>query len=164
MSFFAAEAVHQATDFSGILKSCPFPKLDKASQTISKCLNQYMTFCKYNKEFDLLTHGAGPGIVGCVVRHIMKFLNSQCCLKTDCAIKDITFQGFENFLADLGNYIDKLPEDEDFTDIESDETGKKKHIKGIGMQWVPNQVVTSTEEQPTYGGDSDNDWQVTHMA
>ena len=88
-----------------------------------------MAFCQCNEEFNLLTHGAGPGIVGCVVRHIMKFLNSQCHLKTDYAIKDIKFQGFDNFAITLI----KLPEDKNITDIESDETGKKKCIKGSGI-------------------------------
>ena len=106
--------------------------MDKTSQTIGKYLNQYMTFYQCNEKFNLLTHGAGPCIVVCVGRHIMKFVNSQCHLKTEYAIKDIKFQGFRNFLDDLGNYIDKLPEDEDFTDIESDETGKKYCIKDSG--------------------------------
>ena len=133
MSFFSAEAACLATDFGGILKSCPFPKMDKTSQAIGKCLNQYMRFYQCNKESDLLTHSAGPGIDSCVVRHTMKFLNSQCHLETDYAIKDIKFQGFENFQDDLGNYIYGLPEDKDFTGIEFDDMGKKKCIKGSSM-------------------------------
>ena len=119
---------------------------------------------QHKEEFDLLTHVAGPGIFGCVVRHIMKFLNSQCCLKTDYAIKDIKFQGFETFLDDLDNYVDELPEDKDLTEIEYDEMGKKKCFKGSGMWLIPNQVVTSTEKHPTHGGGSDDDFQVAHIA
>ena len=136
----------------------------KISQIIGYWVNQYMTFYQSNEEFKLLNHSVGPGIVSCVVKHMLKFLGRQCCLKTDYAIKDIKFQGFKNFLDDLGNYIDKLPESEDFIDTKFDETGKRKCIKGSGMQWVPNHFVTSTEECLTYGGDSDNDLQVTHMA
>ena len=72
-------------------------------------------------------------------------------------------QWFQNFLDNLSNYVDELPEDQDFTKIECDEMGKKKHIIGNGMWWVPNQVVTSTEEHPTYGGSFDDDLQVTHI-
>ena len=106
----------------------------------------------------------GPGIVGCVVRHIMNFFQQSISLKTDYAIKDIKFQGFENLLDDIGNYVDELPEDKDFTEIEYDEMGKKKCIKGSGMWWVPNQVVTSTKEHPTHGGASGDDFWASLLA
>ena len=144
------------------MKSCLFTKIDKTSQTISKCLNHSMTFYQGSDEFDLLTHGAGPGIVSCVVRHIIKFLNSQCCLKHAMQSKTLSFKDSRicRWIRQLHLWTAwgwRLHWHWIWWD-------GKKHIKGSSMWQVLNQVVTSTKECPTYGGDSDDDFQVIDMA
>ena len=84
---FVAESVQLVHNFGAVFERVPGPAVSEAAVSLLDTVLMFVRYYEQNEDFDLLTHGMGPGLVSVVMHNFSEFLGDVMGQKIDHNIK-----------------------------------------------------------------------------
>ena len=80
---FVAESVQSVHDFGAVFEPVPGPAVSEEAASFLDAVLMFVRYYEQNEDFNLLTHGMGPGLVSVVMHNFSEFLGNMMGQKID---------------------------------------------------------------------------------